>query len=75
MKRNILITMVILILVGFAVQGIFGAVAGIFVASIIGVVYGAMKRDKLLVKWSSITLVITILCVILFYVGLINSDM
>lgn len=73
MKRNILITMGILVLVGFAVQGMVGAVAGIFVASIVGLVYGAVKRDKLFVKWSAFALVITILCVIAFYLGLTNS--
>ena len=34
--------MAILILVGLAVQGIFGVAAGILVSSIIGIIYGTV---------------------------------
>lgn len=70
MKRNILTTMGILILIAFAFQGFFGAVAGILLASIIGIVYGAVKHDKVFVKWSAVALVISILCIIAFYLFL-----
>ena len=46
MKNNILITMGILILAGLAFQGIFGVAGGILVASIIGIVYGVIKKNK-----------------------------
>ena len=74
MKRNILITMGILILIAFAFQGLFGAVAGILLASIIGIVYGTVKHDKAFVKWSAVALVISILCIIPFYL-LLNAYM
>lgn len=75
MKRNILTTMGLLILIGFALSGFFGAVAGVLVAAIIGMVYGAVKHDKPFIKWSAIALVIAILCIILFYLCLTSSGM
>ena len=52
MRNNILITMALLILVGLAVQGIFGIAAGILISAIIGIVYGVVKKKKLFIKWS-----------------------
>ena len=43
MKNNILITMGILVLLGVAVQGLFGIVAGVFLSAILGIIYGAVK--------------------------------
>ena len=51
--------MAILILVGLAVQGIFGVAAGILV-----------KKNRQFVKWSVTALVIELICIVLFYVGL-----
>lgn len=67
MKRNILVTMGILILIGFAIQGFVGAIGGIFLTTIIGIVYGTVKRDKRLVKWSAAALMITIFCIMVCY--------
>lgn len=67
MKRNILVTMGILILTGFAIQGFVGAIGGIFLTTIIGIVYGTVKRDKRLVKWSAAALMITIFCIMACY--------
>lgn len=67
MKRNILITMGILVLIGFAVQGFVGAIGGIFLTTIVGIVYGTVKRDKKLVKWSAAALMITIFCIMTCY--------
>ena len=46
MKNNILITMGILVLLGVAVQGLFGIVAGVFLSAILGIIYGAVKKNK-----------------------------
>ena len=46
MRNNILITMALLILIGLAVQGLFGVAAGILVSAVIGIVYG-VKRSCL----------------------------
>ena len=73
MRNNILITMALLILVGLAVQGIFGIAAGILVSAIIGIVYGVVKKKKLfIIKWSVIALVIDLVCIIAFYLRLVQ---
>lgn len=72
MRNNILITMALLILVGLAVQGIFGVAAGILISAIIGIVYGVVKKKKLFIKWSVIALVIDLVCIIAFYLRLVQ---
>lgn len=72
MRNNILITMALLILVGLAVQGIFGITAGILISAIIGIVYGVVKKKKLFIKWSVIALVIDLVCIIAFYLRLVQ---
>lgn len=72
MRNNILITMALLILVGLVVQGIFGIAAGILISAIIGIVYGVVKKKKLFIKWSVIALVIDLVCIIAFYLRLVQ---
>ena len=67
MRNRILMTMVIIVIVGIAIQGIIGIIAGIIVALI--------KKDKLMKKWSVVVFILSIVCLILFYVCLINSNM
>ena len=67
-----MITMALLILVGLAVQGIFGIAAGILISAIIGIVYGVVKKKKLFIKWSVIALVIDLVCIIAFYLRLVQ---
>ncbi|OUP29358.1 hypothetical protein B5F25_16200 [Bacteroides sp. An19] len=64
--------MALLILVGLAVQGIFGIAAGILISAIIGIVYGVVKKKKLFIKWSVIALVIDLVCIIAFYLRLVQ---
>ena len=68
-------TMVIIVIVGIAMQGIIGIIAGIIVASIVGIVYALIKKDKLMKKWSVVVFIFSIVCLTLFYVCLINSNM
>ena len=68
-------TMVIIVIVWIAIQGIIGIIAGIIVASIVGIVYALIKKDKLMKKWSVVVFILSIVCLILFYVCLINSNM
>ena len=75
MRNRILMTMVIIVIVGIAIQGIIGISAGIIVASIVGIVYALIKKDKLMKKWSVVVFILSIVCLILFYVCLINSNM
>ena len=75
MRHRILMTMVIIVIVGIARQGIIGIIAGIIVASIVGIVYALIKKDKLMKKWSVVVFILSIVCLILFYVCLINSNM
>lgn len=72
MRNNILITMALLILVGLAVQGIFGIAAGILVSAVIGIIYGVAKKKKLFIKWSVVALVIDLVCIIAFYLRLVQ---
>ena len=75
MRNRILMTMVIIVIVGIAIQGIIGINAGIIVESIVGIVYALIKKDKLMKKWSVVVFILSIVCLILFYVCLINSNM
>lgn len=70
MKNNILITMGILVLLGVAIQGLFGIVTGVFLSAILGIVYGAIKKNKRFLRWSVIALTSDIICIILFYLYL-----
>lgn len=72
MRNNILITIALLILVGLAVQGIFGVAAGILVSAVIGIIYGVVKKKKLFIKWSVVALVIDLVCIIAFYLRLVQ---
>ena len=75
MRNRILMTMGIVVIAGIAMQGIFGMIAGIIVASIIGIVYALIKKDKLMRKWSLIVFILSIGFVALFFVCLMNSNM
>ena len=75
MRNRILMTMGIVVSVGIAMQGIIGIIAGIIVASIVGIVYALIKKDKLMKKWSVVVFIFSIVCLTLFYVCLINSNM
>ena len=75
MRNRILMTMVIIVIVGIAIQGIIGIIAGIIVATIVGIDYDLIKKDKLMKKWSVVVFILSIVCLILFYVCLINSNM
>lgn len=65
----------IIVIVGIAMQGIIGIIAGIIVASIVGIVYAFIKKDKLMKKWSVVVFILSIVCLTLFCVCLINSNM
>ncbi|ADY36628.1 hypothetical protein Bacsa_2072 [Phocaeicola salanitronis DSM 18170] len=64
--------MALLILVGLAVQGLLGIAAGILVSAVIGIVYGAVTKKKLFIKWSVVALVIDLVCIIAFYFRLVQ---
>ena len=75
MRNRILMTMGIVVIVGIAMQGIIGIIAAIIVASNVGIVYALIKKDKLMKKWSVVVFIFSIVCLTLFYVCLINSNM
>ena len=66
-KKSILFALAALVLIGFAVQGFVGAIGGIFLTTVVDIVYGTVKRDKKLVKWSAAALMITIFCIMACY--------
>lgn len=71
MKNNILITMGILVLLGIAIQGVFGIIAGVLLSAILGIIYGAVKKNKQFLRWSVIALTIDMLCIIVFFLYLV----
>ncbi len=71
MKNNILITMGILVLLGIAIQGVFGIIAGVLLSAILGIIYGAVKKNKQFLRWSVIALTIDILCIIVCFLYLV----
>lgn len=54
----------IIMLVSFMTLGLFAFPIGIPVCSIIGLIYGIKKKDKLFTKWSIVALGIGIACMI-----------
>lgn len=75
MRDRVLTIMGIIVLIGFAFQGIFGIAAAVFLSAIIGLCYGVYRKDKVFVKWSAIALVIDLASIIGFYICLVNSNM
>lgn len=71
MKNNILITMGILVLLGIAIQGVFGIITGVLLSAILGIIYGAVKKNKQFLRWSVIALTIDILCIIVCFLYLV----
>lgn len=61
----------ILVLLGMAIQGVFGIVASVFLAAMLGIIYGAAKKNKQFLRWSVIALTIDIICLILSYLYLV----
>ncbi|WP_303913888.1 hypothetical protein [Bacteroides mediterraneensis] len=70
MKNNILITMGILVLLSIAMLGAFGIITGVLLSAILGIIYGAVKKNKQFLRWSVIALTIDILCIIVFFLYL-----
>lgn len=70
MKNNILITMGILVLLSIAMLGAFGIITGVLLSAILGIIYGAVKKNKQFLHWSVIALTIDILCIIVFFLYL-----
>lgn len=68
--RNSLLTIAGLIcLAGFALQGVFGLAAGIWISAIGGIVYGSLKRDKLVLRYALLALVIYLAGITAFYIA------
>lgn len=54
----------IIMLVSFMTLGLFAFPIGIPVCSVIGLIYGIKKKDKLFTRWSIVALGIGIACMI-----------
>ena len=61
----------ILVLLGIAIQGVFGIIAGVLLSAILGIIYGAVKKNKQFLRWSVIALTIDILCIIVCFLYLV----
>lgn len=73
MKKGVLIAMGIILLVCFMLFGFFAFPVGISLCSIIGLVYGVKTKDKQLVKWSLVALVIGVALIV--YTLLVINNM
>lgn len=74
--RNKMLTgMGILTLFGFAFLGIFGIFGGIFISALLSIGYGIIWNDKAFVNWSTIALIVVLVCVVVFYGCLTMSGM
>ena len=60
---------------GVTVPGLFGIVAGVLLSALVGIIYGGVTKDKQFLRCSVFALTIDIICIILFYFCLIQSDM
>lgn len=74
--RNSLLTIVGMIcLAGFAVQGFFGLAAGVLISAILGIVYGRIKKDRLVFRYAFAILSIDLAGITIFYIALKASGM
>lgn len=75
MKKKLIALFTVILIIGFAVQGIFGIVISLLLCGIIGFAIGLYRKDKSI--WQP-SLLVTIACVgaiFTFIILLINSNM
>lgn len=75
MKKKLITLFTVILIIGFAVQGIFGLVISLLLCGIIGFAIGLYRKDKSI--WQP-SLLVTIACVgaiFTFIILLINSNM
>lgn len=75
MKKKLITLFTVILIIGFAVQGIFGIVISLLLCGIIGFAIGLYRKDKSI--WQP-SLFVTIACVgaiFTFIILLINSNM
>lgn len=75
MKKKLITLFTIILIIGFAVQGIFGIVISLLLCGIIGFAIGLYRKDKSI--WQP-SLLVTIACIgaiFTFIILLINSNM
>ena len=75
MKKKLITLFTVILIIGFAVQGIFGIVISLLLCGIIGFAIGLYRKDKSI--WQP-SLLVTIACVgaiFTFIILLINSNM
>lgn len=75
MKNSLLTITGLICLAGFALQGVFGLAAGILISAIGGIVYGSLKREKLVLRYALLALLIALTGITAFYIALKASDM
>ena len=75
MKKKLITLFTVILIIGFAVQGIFGIVISLLLCGIIGFAIGLYRKDKSI--WQP-SLLVTIACIgaiFTFIILLINSNM
>lgn len=75
MRQKLLTISGFILLIGFAVQGIFGIAASLFICGLAGSILGLYKKEKSIWKPSMIILIAAIISITVFIVLLNNSNM
>lgn len=75
MKKKLITVFAIILLIGFALQGIFGIVISLLLCGIIGFAIGLYRKDRSVWQPSFLVILASIGAILTFIILLINSDM
>lgn len=75
MKKKLITVFAVILLIGFALQGIFGIVISLLLCGIIGFAIGLYRKDRAVWQPSFLIILGSIGAILTFIILLINSDM
>lgn len=75
LKKKLLILFAVLLMIGFALQSIFGIVISLLLCGMIGFTTGLYRKDKSVWQPSALVVLACIAAILTFIILLIHSDM
>ena len=75
MKKKLITLFTVILIIGFAVQGIFGIVISLLLCGIIGFAIGLYRKDKSIWQPSLLVIIACVGAIFTFIILLINSNM
>lgn len=75
LKKKLLILFAVLLMIGFALQSIFGIVISLLLCGMIGFTTGLYRKDKSVWQPSALVMLACIAAILTFIILLIHSDM